>query len=121
MPGGTYFSEALGVSADGRFIVGQSVSASGFEAFYWSQEDGMIGLGDLPGSDFFSIANDVSADGGTVVGNGYIEGTQAAFVGDPVNGIYNLQELLLSEFDIDVTALGLSHLVDALASRTTGW
>ena len=58
------------ISADGSVIVGNS----GSQAFRWTQEDGMIGLGSLGGT--FSTADGVSADGSVVVGysnhpNGY--------------------------------------------------
>ena len=68
LPGGTVFSEALAVSADGSVIVGRSVSDSGSEAFRWTQATGMVGLGDLSGGIFFSQASGVSADGSVVVG-----------------------------------------------------
>jgi len=66
-------SQAFAVSADGRVIVGQSGStafpdAEGFgEAFRWTKESGMVGLGALQG-DMFSEALDVSADGSVIVG-----------------------------------------------------
>ena len=50
------FSQARGtsvsahdVSADGSIVVGNSLSR---EAFLWTKEDGMVGLGDLPGGSF---------------------------------------------------------------------
>jgi len=67
LPGGSFESAANAVSADGRVIVGSSVSASGPEAFRW--EDGfMTGLGDLPGGDFESTAYGISLDGRVIVG-----------------------------------------------------
>ena len=67
-------SVARGVNADGSVVVGQGTSASGTEAFRWTQAGGMVGLGDLPGGSFFSLANAVNADGSVVVG----AGTEAA-------------------------------------------
>jgi len=67
LPGGTVESAAYAVSADGRTIVGSSVSSNGVEAFRW--RDGvMTGLGSLPGSTFGSRANGVSGDGSVIVG-----------------------------------------------------
>ncbi|NRA00706.1 MAG: PEP-CTERM sorting domain-containing protein, partial [Myxococcales bacterium] len=68
LPGWLFSSSALGVSADGSVVVGSSASASGWEAFRWTQGGGMVGLGDLPGGTFYSGARAVSADGSVVVG-----------------------------------------------------
>ncbi len=68
LTGGSYFSQAFGVSADGTVVVGVSDSANGLEAFRWTQAGGMVGLGDLAGGSFISVANGVSADGTVVVG-----------------------------------------------------
>ena len=70
-PAGGIFSDddnAPIVSADGSVVVGQGNSASGYEAFRWTSEGGMVGLGDLPGGTFESSAWGVSADGSVVVG-----------------------------------------------------
>jgi probable HAF family extracellular repeat protein len=66
-------SAATGVSADGSVVVGnsQSNSAVGFndEAFRWTADGGMVGLGFLPaGGGFGGTATGVSADGSFVVG-----------------------------------------------------
>ena len=69
-PGGT-FSIAYDVSADGAVVVGRSnyANAQGrTEAFVWTAEAGMIGLGDFDGGNIDSEANAVSADGTVVVG-----------------------------------------------------
>lgn len=63
-------SGARGVSADGSVVVGYSARTSGNEAFRWTAEDGMVGLGDFPGGTFFSEASGVSGDGAVVVGRG---------------------------------------------------
>ena len=67
LPGGTVSSQAFAVSADGLVVVGTSSSASGVEAFRWTQAGGIVGLGDLPGGIFNSEATSVSADGSVVV------------------------------------------------------
>jgi probable HAF family extracellular repeat protein len=68
LPGGAFGSGANAVSADGSVVVGVATSASGTEAFRWTQAGGMVGLGDLPGGRFESRADAVSADGSVVVG-----------------------------------------------------
>jgi uncharacterized membrane protein len=72
LPGGNFYSQAYGVSADGSTIVGQSSSANGAEAFRWTAAGGMQPLGDLPGGPLYfeSVAYGISADGSTIVGYG---------------------------------------------------
>ncbi len=77
-PGGFFRSRAWAVSADGSVVVGRSGSSVwdslndgwGSEAFRWTAETGMVGLGDFSGGFFNSSAGAVSADGGVVVGGG---------------------------------------------------
>lgn len=57
---------ATGVSADGSVIVGHDLKHG--EAFRWSKDGGMRGLGRLPGGEQ-SWAFAVSADGSTIVGS----------------------------------------------------
>jgi probable HAF family extracellular repeat protein len=68
LPGGSFDSDAWGISADGSVVVGSSQSANGREAFLWTQNEGMKGLGDLPGGPFQSIAFGVSDDGSVIAG-----------------------------------------------------
>jgi uncharacterized membrane protein len=76
LPGGSFYSLALSISGDGHFVVGESESASGIEAFRKDLTSGaMIGLGDLPGAAFHSRANGASYDGSVVVGDGTIMAT----------------------------------------------
>jgi len=96
LPGGTFFSQAKGVSADGSFVVGKSASVSGTEAFLWDAVNGMQGLGDLPGSTFESAAFDVSDDGSVVVGWGKSTSSASgfeAFQWDTSNGLQGLGDL----------------------------
>jgi probable HAF family extracellular repeat protein len=75
LPGAPFSSSAYGVSADGSVIVGWGASASGYEAFRWTSEGGMVGLGTtLPDSDSVSFAKGVSGDGSVVVGYSQIWG-----------------------------------------------
>ena len=79
-------------SRDGSTIVGVGVSERGNEAFRWTRETGMVGLGDLPSGGFFSEANDVSADGKVVVGRsaGRNPFTYSAFRWTAENGMVEI-------------------------------
>ena len=52
LPGGPFHSRPVGVSGDGRVVVGWSLSddtSDGREAFRWTAAEGMVALGRLPG------------------------------------------------------------------------
>ncbi len=69
--GGTFFSEAYGVSDDGSVVVGRSFNTSAqLEAVRWTSGGGIVGLGDLAGGSFISRAYGVSGDGLLAVGEG---------------------------------------------------
>ena len=71
LSGGVEFSEALGVSANGKVVVGRSKSTNGTEAFaYMYLDNTMTDLGDLPGGSFGSEAYAASRDGSVIVGKG---------------------------------------------------
>ncbi|MGZ4982731.1 MAG: putative Ig domain-containing protein, partial [Chthoniobacterales bacterium] len=77
-------SIANAVSADGSIVVGygdekiNGISYQVYQAFKWTQADGMVGLGWLPGGRLFSQAYGISADGSTIVGTSdSTAGTQA--------------------------------------------
>jgi probable HAF family extracellular repeat protein len=72
-------SNATAISGDGNMVVGSSFSGNGAEAFRWTREAGMIGLGDLPGGRFESGATAVSSDGNVIVGNSHTEDGTLAF------------------------------------------
>lgn len=108
------FSTAEGASTDGRVIVGVSRSLNspnGGEAYRWTSEEGMQGLGDLPGGHFQSIAYGVSGDGSVVVGRATIEGVSGpfgggsaprAFIWTQQTGIRDLEVVLQTEHGIDL-------------------
>jgi probable HAF family extracellular repeat protein len=76
LPGGTIESLALRVSADGSVVVGNGATASGQQAFRWTQREGMVSLGNLPDGGFKqSWAVGVSADGSVIVGYGDPDGS----------------------------------------------
>ena len=73
-------SDATAVSADGSVVVGSASSHVGTnrEAFRWSRDTGMVGLGGLnhPGQNQRSVATGVSGDGAVVVGDSTIGRTK---------------------------------------------
>jgi probable HAF family extracellular repeat protein len=93
LPGGSFRSYAIGVSADGSVVVGASTGASNGEAFRWTSGGGMVGLGDLPGGIFISAARGVSADGTVVVGQGYSASGIEAFRWTSGGGMVGLGDL----------------------------
>jgi len=64
LPGGAAASYATAVSAAGNVIVGWSLSEQGDEAFRWTRDSGISGLGGNQ-----SRANDVSPNGHVIVGS----------------------------------------------------
>ena len=83
LPGGNFHSVASAVSADGSVVVGSSNigssvnSGNQYEAFRWTQAEGMVSLKDTligAGLDLsgwnLDSANAISADGFTIVGDG---------------------------------------------------
>jgi probable HAF family extracellular repeat protein len=72
LPGGSFWSEATGISADGTVIVGRGnhgpqIGAPWHEAWRWTAQTGMVPLGRLY-QEGYSYADGVSADGSVVVG-----------------------------------------------------
>ncbi|MBA3483694.1 MAG: PEP-CTERM sorting domain-containing protein [Pirellulales bacterium] len=117
LPDGGVDSAAFGVSADGSVVVGWGRSQSGgfrlnLEAFRWTSDSGMIGLGDLPGGLFESFAYDVSGDGSIVVGYGSSASGTEAFLWTSDGGMKRLWEVLLAQ-GIDPAADGWTNLTNA--------
>jgi probable HAF family extracellular repeat protein len=97
LPGGTFFSIANGVSADGGVVVGYGRSASEDElAFRWTQAGGMVSLGTLDNS--VSRANGVSGDGAVVVGISSSNSGDQAFRWTQVGGMVGLGYLPSASF-----------------------
>ncbi|MDH7570708.1 MAG: PEP-CTERM sorting domain-containing protein, partial [Armatimonadota bacterium] len=98
LPGGWFYSEAYGVSADGSVVVGVGVTDNR-EAFRWTEATGMVGLGDLPGGAFYSEAYGVSADGSVVVGYSDSASGDEAFLWRPDTGMQRLYDVLVAQGD----------------------
>jgi probable HAF family extracellular repeat protein len=120
LPGGYYFSDAKGISGDGTTVVGISTSfntsGSGYEAFRWTLNDGIVGLGDLAGGQFDSWSSNVSQDGDQVVGFSTISeytvpgGTRVeAFLWDPNNLMLGLGDLTGNNLEIYSKANDISN------------
>ncbi len=109
LPGGDPNSNSYGISSDGSTIVGNSLSALGTEAFRWTQESGMQGLGDLPGGAYHGVAFASSSDGSIVVGHSVGDtGGDEAFIWDADHGMRNLQEVLETDYGMDLPAWTLT-------------
>jgi probable HAF family extracellular repeat protein len=91
--GGMIYSLAHGVSSDGSVVVGTSRSDSGQEAFRWTSDGGMVGLGHLPGGRFSSEAYGVSDDGSVIVGGSDSGSGYEAFRWTSDGGILGLGKL----------------------------
>jgi uncharacterized membrane protein len=70
LPGGDFYSRASAVSADGSTVVGDSMSATGFDAFKWTEATGIVRLVTF-GTNGVTDATSVSGDGKIIVGNTY--------------------------------------------------
>jgi len=117
-------SNAWDVSEDGQTIVGQGLENELFFqnilAFRWTEEDGMVSLGDLPGGSKLSIAFGVTADGGTVVGESstdFFNANTEAFIWDNANGMRKLSDAMTNDHGLD---LGTWVLVSARAITPDG-
>lgn len=106
LPGGDFYSAALGVSADGTAVVGFSKTNNTFEplrAFRWTQATGMLGLGDEESTGEDSIARTASADGTIIVG----QNADGAFQWTEATGMVSLNDG--SNPDVStIAALGVS-------------
>jgi probable HAF family extracellular repeat protein len=82
LPGGQVRSQGFAVSGNGSVVVGSSsssLSRQSNEAFHWTAQGGMVGLGVLPDNFLLptSFALGVSNDGGVIVGSSGLEDRQA--------------------------------------------
>ena len=106
-PGRTFLPH--GISSEGNVVVGAGISASGGEAFRWTEANGIFGLGDLPGGYFYSEAYNASADGTMVVGRSVVDNAFEAFRWTSVGGMVGLGDLpdgLFSSSAYDISADG---------------
>ncbi|MDH5593776.1 MAG: PKD domain-containing protein [Gammaproteobacteria bacterium] len=98
IPGGSSFSQALGITADGKTVAGMSASANGIEAIRWTASDGMETIGDLPGGSTYSRAMSISNDGSVIVGQSYSASGLEAYKWTAETGLVGLGDLAGGKF-----------------------
>ncbi len=110
---------ALAVSADGAAIVG-CTGINGFsEAFRYTIESGVVGLGDLPGDTLWSEPTAISGDGSIVVGRSYTDLPGGrAFIWDAAHGMRQLHSVFMSR-GLDVAGWTLSNATGISADGRT--
>jgi probable HAF family extracellular repeat protein len=87
-------SDTFATTADGSVIVGNSSSASGTQAFRWTNATGLVALGNLvPNRNSHDSAFGVSADGSVVVGRSGDDLIQVAFRWTAATGMVGLGDL----------------------------
>jgi probable HAF family extracellular repeat protein len=110
LPGGEVSAYALAVSGNGQVVVGHSSSGNNsapyyHEAFRWTAQTGMIGLGDLPGGVFHSLAWGTNFDGSVVVGESSTNlAGGGAFLWTPDRGLRQLAAVLRDDCGLDLGA-----------------
>jgi probable HAF family extracellular repeat protein len=91
------------VSSDGSVIVGTSDSSSGWSAYRWTRNTGMVGIGGLPGMTTTHPFG-VTAHGEIVVGGSFRDPAHGdGFIWDATHGTRSLQNVLETEFGLDLT------------------
>jgi probable HAF family extracellular repeat protein len=121
MSGGSY-SIGVGVSGDGRVVVGDADStASGANghAFRWTAAGGFEDLGTIP-TGLYSYAYGANADGSVVVGYGGIAGTYQAFRWTSETGMVGLGTLPGGTTSICYGAVSADGSIVAGGSATNG-
>ncbi len=122
LDGGAVTSTARGVSADGSVVVGYSSSQGGRQAFQWTVEGGLSGLGFYPGVPE-SAALGVSGDGALIVGS---TGSQNPFRWTAASGIEPLSGLnplssWVNGASRDGTTIVGGRTVGSVISRAYWW
>jgi probable HAF family extracellular repeat protein len=118
---------AQGVSANGQVIVGFALTSTGSntQAFRWTAATGLEGLGDPPTGIADSSAYAISADGNTIVGRIANANRLSAFIWDHQNGMRRLEELLTTDFGLNLGLIQLNVATDISTNGRiivgTGW
>ncbi|MBI5865903.1 MAG: PEP-CTERM sorting domain-containing protein [Planctomycetes bacterium] len=115
VPIGGWSTNAYAISADGSTIVGTH-GANGTMAYRWTAETGIVSLG-RPAGFVDSYGVDVSGDGSIVVGRGNAIGRAYALIWDAEHGNRKLEDVLTSEYGLD---LGGYQLWDAVGVSADG-
>jgi uncharacterized membrane protein len=107
------YGEATAVSRDGSVVVGWTQTQISddveiAEAFRWSAEGGLLGLGfSDPSGTSMSIARAVNGDGSIVLGMS----DGRASIWDEAHGMRDLADVLVSEFGLDLGGWQLYNAV----------
>jgi len=119
LPGGLdgLGASATDASADGAVIGGYSSSTLipfAFEAFRWTESDGMEALGLLQPDHGMSVVTGMSADGQTLVGvSGPTSGiNRRPYIWDEAHGMRDLQVVLEDQYGLDLTGWTLLEVLD---------
>ena len=119
-PGSAFESTAQSISGDGSIIVGRGTGFSDRrEAYRWTASSGLVGLGDLTGGVFESSALGISADGSVIVGQSASVNGDEAFVWDATSGIRNLRDILINDFNLDLSGWLLEEASAISSDGTT--
>lgn len=112
---GYSYDQPEAISADGSIVAGKLAgNSSGTEqAFRWTLNGGMVGLGVLPGQTS-SYVMGMSDDGSVIVG---LSGN-TSFVWTPGNGMQDLRSLLTSQ-GVDMTGWSSFYAFDVSADNST--
>lgn len=86
-------TKAWAVSGNGLTVVGDGLLGAGSEAYLWTEQGGLVGLGDLPGGTFWSAAYGVSTNGATIVGESESAFGNEAFIWTASAGMVGLGDL----------------------------
>ena len=132
LPGGKNDSTGVNISADGSVVVGDassSISGQYWEAYFWTDRTGMVGLGHFPTAPAAktSVANAVTDDGWRIVGQSShtsalncfgSNDTPHAFVWDPIAGMQSLHDILEEEQGLVIVDYTLYLAVDCSSDGT---
>jgi probable HAF family extracellular repeat protein len=124
LPGGLYSSQAEKASADGSVVIGASIvegltsGSNVFQAFRWTEQTGMVGLGDLSGGDIRSAAHGISTDGSIIVGTGSSTLGDEPFIWDEAHGMRNLTTVLTQDYGLNLNGWVLYQALDISADGT---
>jgi len=128
LPPGSLFGGAAAVSPDGQIVVGTITFDAGGgattkRAYLWRKGVLTI-LGDLRGNALANGAEDVSADGNVVVGTTNTPSGGQAFIWTPAGGIRPVRDVLVEDFNLDLTGWQLHEAngvsADGLTIAGTG-
>lgn len=120
LPGGDFYSFTSDVSADGSVVTGSGKNEVDYEAFIWTESEGMIGLGFLPGGVYqMSFGSAISADGKVVVGSSFSDRGYEAFRWDSDSGMIGLGDLSGGVFSSGATGVNQDGSVVVGSSKSS--